>query len=149
MTDVIQRLQDQVTTNENILGAVMLVSFTWFLILSFAMGILHAEARQQHAALEKEYRITVGNAVHTMNELVRRIATLEERLKSFEALEKIGLASQLGQEMLERTDTEVAEMEREMAVRLAGLRMKQEQTLARLKTEMAEWRAELAGIAEQ
>lgn len=80
--------------------------------------------------------------------LEKRIATLEARLKSFAALERLGIASQLGEEILARTDEQVATLEHEMVEKIDQLRETQRRTLEEMRTEMEQYRANMAGIAE-
>lgn len=80
--------------------------------------------------------------------LEERMATLEARLKSFAALERLGIASQLGDEMLARTDEQVATLEHEMVEKIDQLRETQRRTLKEMRVEMEEYRATLAGLAK-
>lgn len=80
--------------------------------------------------------------------LEERIATLEVRLKSFAALERLGIASQLGEETIARTDELVTTLEHEMQEKIDQLRENQRRALEAMRTEMDEYRANMAGLAE-
>ncbi len=80
--------------------------------------------------------------------LEERIATLEARLKTFEALERLGIASQLGEEMIARTDELVTTLEHEMQEKMDEMRAKQHRALEGMRTEMDQYRANMAKTAK-
>lgn len=80
--------------------------------------------------------------------LEKRIATLEARLSSFAALERLGIASQLGEEMIASVDTQVTTLEHEMQEKIDQLRATQRRTLEQMRVEMEQYRANMAGLAK-
>ncbi len=80
--------------------------------------------------------------------LEKRIATLEARLKSFAALERLGIASRLGEEMIASADTQVTMLEHEMQEKIDQLRATQRRALEEMRIEMEQYRATMAGLAK-
>lgn len=97
---------------------------------------------------DRNRRIEVAKLNEQVAALKKSIATLEARLKSFEALERLGIASQLGEETIARTDELVTTLEHEMQKKIDQLRATQRRALEEMRVEMDEYRANMARLAK-
>lgn len=143
----LQELIDLTERMNNVEVAVVIICVLGLLLFIGTFRVI-AAGNAQTDNLEKAVSARVVADGKRVNALEDRIATLEARLKSFAALERLGIASQLGDEMLARTDEQVATLEHEMVEKIDQLRERQRRTLEEMRVEMEQYRANMAGITK-
>ncbi len=162
-------LDNRLVTTIAVFMITAFVAAIWLLFVSIELSNVSEKSKNRDKELgeqletksryiKREYRLalaqlpthqsTIDQLVGLVNDQAERITALESRLKSFAALERLGIASQLGDEMIARTDEQVTILEHEMQEKIDQLRATQRRTLEGMRVEMDQYRANMAGLAK-